>query len=366
MISFLDLKRLNQQLDQEFHASLDRVLKSGWFILGPEVEQFEAEYAQYCQASHCVGVGNGLDALHLLLRAYGIGFGDEVIVPSNTYIASWLAVTQAGAKIIPVEPDADTFNISARAIAKAITRKTKAIMPVHLYGQAADMQPILELAEAHNLIVIDDCAQAHGALYDGKRVGSLAHASAFSFYPGKNLGALGDGGAVTTNSPDIANKVKALRNYGSLEKYRNDIQGTNSRLDEIQAAFLRAKLAHLDNWNERRREIASAYSNGLRDINGLKLPVIRNEENHVWHLYVVRVKKRDNVADALKDKGIATLIHYPVAPHMQKAYADLGYGEGAFPVAEQMHKEVLSLPMHPLMTKDQVDYVIDTVTSVLA
>lgn len=353
---------MNLELDAAFHSGLDRVLQSGWFIMGPELERFEEEFATYCDSEGCVGVGNGLEALHLLLRAFGIGPGDEVIVPSNTYVATWLAVTHAGATIVPVEPLDESFNIDPSKIEYAITPRTRAILPVHLYGQPADMNPIMDIANRHSLVVIDDCAQAHGARYCGRRVGSLAHASAFSFYPGKNLGALGDGGAITSGDKAILEKVRQLRNYGSKVKYQNEIVGYNSRLDELQAAFLRAKLPHLDSWNARRREVAAAYNDKLGDTTKIAVPVVGSFAEHVWHVFAIRSPLRDAIVRHLKDHDVGTLIHYPVAPHLQPAYRGLGFQTGDFPISERIHAEVLSLPMHPLLTDEQVGLVASLVS----
>lgn len=365
MISFLDLKSMNMELESEFHAALDRVLQSGWFIMGPELKAFEAEFADYCNASECVGVGNGLEAIHLALRAYGIGPGDEVIVPSNTYIATWLAVTYAGATPVPVEPVESTFNIDPDRIEAAITPKTRAIIPVHLYGQPADMDPIMEIAARRDLVVVDDCAQAHGARYKGRAVGGIAHASAFSFYPGKNLGALGDAGAVTTNDEKIADKIRQLRNYGSEVKYHNEVKGFNSRLDELQAAFLRAKLPLLDDWNGKRREIANTLTDALAGVDDIALPGVMASVDPVWHVYVVRSARRDFLADRLKTMEIGTLIHYPVAPHLQPAYQELKFQAGDFPISEAIHKEVLSLPLHPLMTGKQAEEVASAIRTIM-
>lgn len=363
MISFLDLTNLNQNLDEQFHGALERVLSSGQLILGPELSQFERAYANYCEVDHCIGVGNGLDALQLTLRAYGIGPGDEVIVPSNTYIATWLAVSHVGATVIPVEPSLPSYNIDPNQIEAAVTPRTKAIIPVHLYGSPVDMDPILSFAQKRDIIVIDDCAQAHGGQYNGRKIGSIAHASAFSFYPGKNLGALGDGGAVTTNDSTIAAAIRRLRNYGSEKKYHNETMGVNSRLDEIQAAFLSEKLPHLDDWNARRQVIATLYDTALSDCADLTLPCSADTGKHVWHAYVVRHNHRDDLALHLKEAGIGTLIHYPVPPHLQPAYRHLRFRPGDFPIAEKIHQEVLSLPMHPLLTESDVEKVADAVRS---
>lgn len=359
MIPFLDLRPLYHQLKPELDEAYRRVMESGWYILGPEVEAFEEEFAKYCGVKHCIGVGNGLDALHLILRGYGIGPGDEVIVPSNTYIATWLAVSYAGAIPVPVEPDERTYNIDPARIEEAVTSHTKAIIAVHLYGQPADMDPIRELALRHSLKVIEDAAQAHGAKYKGRRVGSLGDAAGFSFYPGKNLGAFGDGGAVTTNDSELANRIRALRNYGSKEKYYNDFKGFNSRLDEMQAAFLRIKLKKLDEWNNRRRSLAAYYIEKLKDLRDLTLPYVPDWADPVWHLFVVRHQRRDQLQCHLAESGIGTLIHYPIPPHRQPAYAEMNHMH--LPVTERIHQEVLSLPMGPHLESSDLDRVIEAV-----
>lgn len=361
-IPFLDLGAAYRELKHEIDGAVARVLDSGWYILGPEVDAFEAEWANYCQARHAVGVANGLDALILALRAVDAGHGDEVIVPSNTYIATWLAITAVGATPVPVEPNPLTHNIDCTRIAAAITPRTRAILPVHLYGQPADLDPILALARQHELSVIEDAAQAHGARYKGKRIGAHGDVVCWSFYPGKNLGAMGDGGAVTTDREDIADRIRVLRNYGSREKYVNEVQGVNSRLDPLQAAILRAKLPHLDAWTERRRAIADAYSEGLADT-GLILPEVPEWAEPAWHLYVVRSAGRDGLQARLKDAGIGTLIHYPIPPHLQDAYAGSGYPCGAFPLAERLAGEVLSLPIGPQMDEGLVKTVVRTCTN---
>lgn len=353
-VQFLNLARLHQPIRCQIDEAYRRVMDSGWFIMGPELEAFEAEFSAYSEVRHCIGVGNGLDALHLLLRAYGVGMGDEVIVPSNTFIATWLAVSQCGATPVPVEPDSRTHNIDPALIETAITSRTRAILPVHLYGQPADMDPINELAAKHGLIVIEDAAQAQGARYKGRRVGSLGHAAGTSFYPGKNLGALGDGGAVLTNDDEIAYKVRRLRNYGSTVKYQHDLAGYNSRLDELQAAFLREKLKVLDEWNSKRREVAAGYSARLNDC-GIILPFVPEYTEPVWHLYVIRSKERDALKSYLDKQGISTVIHYPIPPHKQVCYPQ--YEGHSLPVAEILAKEVLSLPMSPDLRKDESEYV---------
>jgi dTDP-4-amino-4,6-dideoxygalactose transaminase len=339
---------------------LYRVTASGWYILGPEVEQFEQAFAHYCGAKHCVGVGNGLDAIELSLLACGVQPGDEVIVPSNTFIATWLAVSRAGARPVPVEPIAATCNIDPARIEQAITARTRAIVPVHLYGQPADMDPIMEIARRRNLVVIEDAAQAHGARYRGRRAGALGHAAAFSFYPAKNLGALGDGGAITTNDAQVAGKLRRLRNYGSETKYVHEMKGVNSRLDAIQAAILGVKLPHLDAWNERRRAIARRFLTELAETD-LVLPTVPRWAEPVWHLFVVRSPSRDRLHSHLKALGIETLVHYPVPPHLQGAYAELGRAAGAYPIAETLHQSVLSLPIGPHLSESEVSALIKAV-----
>ena len=356
MVPFYDVARLHQALRESLDAAYRRVLDSGWFIIGPELEAFEAEFAQYCGVKHCVGVGNGLEALHLLLLAYGIGPGDEVVVPSNTFIATWLAVSQVGATPVAVEPREDTYNIDPAVLEAVVTSRTRAIIPVHLYGQPADMDPINDVARRHGLIVIEDAAQAQGAMYRGRRAGSLGNAAATSFYPGKNLGALGDGGAVMTNDSDIAARVRKLRNYGSEVKYHHDLPGQNSRLDEMQAAFLRVKLGCLDDWNMRRRSVAQAYSERLMGLD-LVLPVVPDWAEPVWHLYVVRSKARDVLKRQLEQRGISTVIHYPIPPHLQPCYK--AYAGSPLSRAERLANEVLSLPMSPLMMDEEIEQVVD-------
>jgi dTDP-4-amino-4,6-dideoxygalactose transaminase len=356
VVPFLDLHSVNAGYDSQFSSALDEALRGGRFILGEGVRSFEAEFAGYCGARFCVGVANGLDALHLTLRAWEIGPGDEVIVPSNTFIATWLAVSQTGATPVPVEPDERTFNIDPARIQAAITRRTRAIVPVHLYGHPADMDPILSLAQQNGLKVLEDAAQAHGARYRGRPVGGIGHATAFSFYPGKNLGALGDGGAVTTNDPALAERIGLLRNYGSKQKYHHDLRGYNSRLDELQARFLHAKLPDLDLHNRQRGEVAARYRASIR-ARGIELPQAAEWATPVWHLYVVRCANREQVQQHLERAGIGTLIHYPVPPHLQPAYRDLGMRAGALPLAEGLHREVLSLPIWPGMRAEQTERV---------
>ena len=360
-VPFLDLAAAHRELREPLDAAWNRVRDSGWFILGREVEAFEAEFADYCGVRHAIGVGNGLDALILLLKAAGIGPGDEGIGPSNTFIATWLAVTHAGAKPVPVEPDSRTFNIDPERVEAAIGPRTRAIIPVHLYGQPADMAPLADLARARGLKLFEDAAQSQGATYRGQRAGALADGAGFSFYPGKNLGALGDAGAVTTDDDALADAIRTLRNYGSSAKYRHDALGYNSRLDELQAAFLRAKLPVLDEWNARRRRIAARYLDALANT-PLLLPEVIADANPVWHLFVVRHPERARLVAELEAAEIGTVIHYPTAPHRQLAYADMQHL--SLPVAEQLHDEVLSLPIGPQMTDDQVDYVIETLRRV--
>jgi dTDP-4-amino-4,6-dideoxygalactose transaminase len=343
-IPFLDLAAINAEVGAELDAALTRVRAASHYIMGPELEAFENEFAAYCSAKHCVGVGNGLEALELSLRAAGIGPGDEVIVPSNTYIATWLAISACGATVVPVEPRQGGMNIDPAGIAAAVTPRTQAILPVHLYGEPADMDAINAIAAKHGLFVLEDAAQAHGAKYRGRRTGGLGNAAAFSFYPSKNLGALGDGGAVVTNDAALAGRVRALRNYGSTERYIHPTQGGNSRLDEIQAACLRVKLPYLDSGNQRRRRQAAQYIDALAR-SGLILPGFQEQNESVWHLFVVRSAQRDLLQTRLREAGIATLIHYPCPPHLQGAYASLGLRPGAFSLAEQLANEVLSLPI---------------------
>ena len=347
-LAFLDLTAPHREIAAELEHAYEKVLASGHFIMGPELEAFEAEYAAYCGTRYCVGVGNGLDALHLTLRAWGIGPGDEVIVPSNTFIATWLAVTQAGATPVPVEPDGETYNLDASRLEAALTPRTRAIIAVHLYGQPADMDPICAFARKHGLKVLEDAAQAHGARYKNRATGGIGDAAAFSFYPGKNLGALGDGGGITTNDAELDARLRALRSYGSTVKYHHPIQGFNSRLDELQAAVLRIKLRRLDEWNERRAEVAAWYVRNLPELlPGLILPKVPEWAKPAWHLYVVRSTDRDGLQRQLASQNVGTIIHYPVPPHLQDAYASLGLQPGSLPIAERLAREVISLPMGP-------------------
>ena len=354
-VSFLPLER---ELDAELRASFERVYARSWYIEGQEDEAFEQAFAAYCGVRHCVGVGNGLDALMLILKALGIGPGDEVLVPSNTYIATALAVTYVGALPVFVEPDIRTFDLDPARIEAKITERTKAIMPVHLYGQACDMDPIMAAAKKHGLYVVEDCAQAHGATYKGQKVGSFGDAAGFSFYPGKNLGALGDAGAVVTDSEEIAKAVRALGNYGSDYKYHHILKGHNSRLDELQAAFLSAKLPHLDRMNEERRHIAARYSAEIRNPK-ITLPLVLPDCVPVWHVYGVRCRERDALEKHLNERGIGTNKHYPIPMHRQECYRDLGLNQGALPIAEEISATELSIPMYYGMTDAEIQYVID-------
>ena len=381
-VPFLELKPAYLELKDEFDAAYHRVMDSGWYLLGRELEAFESEFARYCGVKHCLGVGNGLDAIHLILRGYDIGPGDEVIVPSHTFIATWLGVTFAGATPVPVEVNPQTYNLDPERIEAAITSHTKAILPVHLYGQTADMDPILEIARRHGLKVVEDAAQAQGARYKGRRAGALGDAAAFSFYPGKNLGAFSDAGAVTTNDPQLADRVRTLRNYGSKIKYQHEEAGLNSRMDELQAAFLRVKLRHLDEWNQRRSKIANIYLSQLSTLNSqLILPHVPEWAESVWHLFVIRHPQRDALQQKLTEAGIGTLIHYPVPPHRSGAYAgpvksasilhraDLRpptSGIWNLPIAEAVASTVLSLPIGPHISAKQAEQVVAAVKNSLA
>ena len=360
VIPFLDLHSAYSELKLDIDAAVSRVFESGWYILGPEVEAFETEWSSFCGAQHAVGLANGLDALTLSLRALDIGPGDEVIVPSNTYIATWLAVSGVGATPIPVEPDPHTYNIDVTQIEAAITQRTRAILPVHLYGQPANLDPILEIARRNGLRVIEDAAQAHGARYKGRRIGAHGDIVCWSFYPGKNLGALGDAGAVTTDDAALAERIALLRNYGSRQKYVNEEAGVNSRLDPIQAAVLRVKLRVLEAWTDRRRALAELYSKNLWS-SGLILPEVPDWAEPAWHLYVVRSQKRDALQEHLADSGIGTLIHYPIPPHMQTANASMGLSADDLPVARGLSNQVLSLPMGPHLDAASVKVVTQTI-----
>lgn len=359
-VPFLDLGASYLELKSEIEAAILASLRSGRYIGGQEVEAFEHEFAAYTGTHHCVGVANGLDALHLALRAMDIGAGDEVIVPSNTFIATWLAVSQCGATPVPVEPLETTCNIDPDRIEAAITPRTRAIIPVHLYGQPANLDPILAIAKKHGLRVLEDAAQAHGARYKNRRLGGHGDAVAWSFYPGKNLGALGDAGAITTDAPDIADRIRVLGNYGSGTKYVNEVRGCNSRLDPVQAAVLRVKLKVLDAWNARRARIASRYTTALAET-GLVLPSVPEGVDPVWHLYVVQSSRRSELQKTLDEAGIATLIHYPIPPHLQPAYSKAGYTKGQFPIAEKLADRVLSLPIGPQLDDGDIATVIATI-----
>ncbi len=356
-IPFLDAGAAYRELRAELDDAITSTCASGSFLLGEQLRAFEAEFAEYCGSKHCVGVANGLEAIRLTLLALGIRAGDEVIVPSHTFIATWLAVTQIGASPVPVEPDRGTYNIDPERIARAITTRTKAILPVHLYGQVADMDPVMAIADEHGLSVLEDSAQAHGARYEGRSAGSLGHAAAWSFYPAKNLGAFGDAGAVTTDDGAVADELRVLRNYGSRQKYVHETVGYNSRLDEIQAAVLRVKLRHLDSWNERRVLQAERYDSELPD--GIVRPVVPKGSKPAWHLYVVRTAQRDELQKSLRASGIDTLIHYPIPPHQQEAYRASKVSTEKFPIAEELAGTILSLPIGPHLSAEQQSRIIE-------
>lgn len=358
MIKFLDLYKINERLRKEINDKIAQVLDSGWYLLGKETENFEQNFAKYCGVKHCIGVANGLESLNLIIKGYGFAQGDEIIVPANTYIASILSISENGCTPILVEPDINTYNINPDLIEKKITSKTKAIMVVHLYGQAVQMDKIWTLAKKYNLKIIEDSAQAHGAKYQNQRVGSLGDASGFSFYPGKNLGCVGDGGCVTTNDDELAQKIKALRNYGSHKKYHNVFIGMNSRLDEIQAGILDIKLKFLDEYNQKRKEIAKYYRKNIKN-SSIILPNVYTEDAHVWHLFVVRTKQRDNFQKYLLDNEIQTIIHYPIPPHKQECYKL--WNNLSYPITEEIHKSVLSLPISPVMSDDEVKKVVEVI-----
>lgn len=358
MIKFLDLHKINERFRNEIDERITQVLDSGWYILGEQVRVFEKNFANFCGVKHCIGCANGLDALNLIIKGFGFTDGDEIIVPANTYIASILAISQNGCKPILVEPDINTYNINPDLIEQKITDKTKAIMVVHLYGQAVEMEKIWDIAKRYNLKIIEDSAQSHGAMYKGKRAGNLGDASGFSFYPGKNLGCLGDGGCITTNNDELAYRIRAIANYGSDYKYHHIFKGTNSRLDEIQAAVLDIKLKHLDEDNDRRREIAKFYRENIKNPN-IILPQLKEEENHVWHIFAVSTNDRDRLKKYLEGNGIETNIHYPTAPHKQECYKELEHL--SFPVSEKIHKEILSLPISPVLTNEEVTKIVKVI-----
>lgn len=362
IVPFVSFKPMEIELEHALRDAFNRVFSRSWYIEGEEDNNFERDFSEYCGVKYCVGVGNGLDALMLSLKALGVGEGDEVIVPSNTYIATALAVTYVGAKPVFVEPDIVTYNIDPQKIEPAITNKTKAIMPVHLYGQSCDMSPILSIAKKYNLFVIEDCAQAHGATYKGQRVGSFGDAAGFSFYPGKNLGALGDAGAIICNNKDLADRVRALGNYGSDFKYHHIYKGNNSRLDEMQAAFLGAKLPLLEKMNNERRKIAKMYCAGITN-REIVTPFVPDYTNPVWHIFAIRCRRRDELEKWLNDAGIGTNKHYPIPIHIQECYKELGYTRGAFPISEEISDTELSIPMYYGITKNEVEYVIEKINA---
>lgn len=358
MIKFLDLHKINERFRNDIDLRIKQILDSGWYLLGEQDKTFEKNFAQYCGAKHCIGCANGLDALNLIIRGFGFGKGDEIIVPSNTYIASILAISENGCTPVLVEPDIKTYNINPDLIEEKITPNTKAIMVVHLYGQAVEMEKIWQLASKYNLKVIEDSAQAHGAIHNGKKTGNLSDASGFSFYPGKNLGCMGDGGCVTTNDDELAAKIRAIANYGSDRKYHHIYKGINSRLDEIQAAILDVKLPYLDKDNERRREISKYYRENIKNPN-LILPDVKDENAHVWHIFAVRTENRDELQKHLEANNIQTNIHYPTPPHKQGAYSE--WKDEKFPISEEIHRTIISLPISPVMTNEEVQKVVEVI-----
>ncbi|WP_282153577.1 DegT/DnrJ/EryC1/StrS family aminotransferase [Ruegeria atlantica] len=364
-IAFLDLNAAYRELSAQLEEAALRALRSGWYIGGPEVGDFEADFAAYCQANHAIGVANGLEALEIALQAFNIGPGDEVILPANTFIATWLAVERRGATIVPIEPDPETYNITLEAVSEALSARTRALIPVHLYGQPADIQGLMALAAERNFVVIEDAAQCHGSRCRGRRIGAIAHAATWSFYPSKNLGALGDGGAITTNDSKAAQHMQQLRNYGSQKKYVHALTGTNSRLDPVQASMLAVKLRLLDEWNARRQKIADFYLEALADAD-LVLPKVPDWATPVWHLFVVRHPNRDKLMDGLRAQGIETLIHYPIPPHLQGAFSHLGYRQGSFPITEQLAQEAFSLPMGPHLSEAHAECVVAALKELLA
>ncbi|MDF9824988.1 dTDP-4-amino-4,6-dideoxygalactose transaminase [Breznakia sp. PF5-3] len=362
IVKFNALDIMHSEIRNELDEAVKRVMDSDWYILGKENEKFEEKFANYCECKYAVGCGNGLDALRLILQAYGIGVGDEVIIPSNTYIATALAVSYVGAKVVFVEPDKETYNIDPSEIEEKVTENTKAIIAVHLYGQPCDMDPIMKVAQKYNLKVIEDAAQAQGAKYKGKKVGSLGDAAGFSFYPGKNLGAMGDAGAVTTNDKELADKIRAIGNYGSDYKYHHIYMGTNSRLDEMQAAILSEKLDYLDKWNKRRTEIANYYLNNIKN-KKIGLPKVSDFVTPVWHIFAVRTKNRAEFEKYLNDKGIQTMIHYPIPMHLQEAYAELGMDAGTLEICEKISETIISLPMYYGLTLNEIEYVVNVINA---
>lgn len=365
-IPYLNFAPAHTEIETEIFEAFKRTYQSNWYIMGKELKTFEENYASFSNVPFCAGVANGLDALILSLKTLEIGEGDEVIVPSNTYIATWLAVSYVGAKPIPVEPNIHTYNLCAEQIVPHISARTKAIIPVHLYGQSCEMDKIMQLAKEHNLFVIEDNAQAQGAHYNHKLCGSFGHINATSFYPGKNLGALGDAGAITTANEALYEKALILRNYGSKVKYYNVLKGVNSRLDELQAAFLTVKLRHLSKWTDQRKELANYYLDQLKEMDEIILPKTANGAEHVYHIFLIRTRKRDELQAYLSNKGIGTLIHYPVPPHLQEAYKELNYKKGDFPIAEEIAETALSLPLYPGLSKEEVWYVCDEIKSFFA
>ena len=362
-VPFLSLQHIYNELQSELDAAYKRVMESGWYILGKELQTFETSFANFCGASHCIGVSNGLDALRLILQGYGIGHGDEVIVPAHTFIATWISVSQTHATPVPVDVNLESFNIDTNAIESAITPHTKAIVAVHLYGQPADMHKLRMIASNHSIRLIEDAAQAHGAMYKGIKVGALGDAAAFSFYPGKNLGAFGDAGAVTTNDSVLASKIRLLRNYGSIEKYKHEEVGGNCRLDEIQAAFLNVKLAKLNDWTNQRRKIATTYNEMLSDIPYIKIPKIK--DGHVWHLYVIRHQQRDKIQTELKKNGIETLIHYPIPPYRSAAYSNQRSYNKQFSQSDEISQTCLSIPIGPHLCSQQINYVAESLQKLM-
>lgn len=360
MVKFLDLHKINERFRSEIDGRIKQILDSGWYLLGEQDKTFETDFAKFCGTKHCIGCANGLDALNLIIRGFGFGQGDEIIVPANTYIASILAISENGCTPVLVEPDINTYNINPNLIEEKITDKTKAIMVVHLYGQAVQMDKIWELAKKYNLKVIEDSAQAHGALYKGKRTGNLSDASGFSFYPGKNLGCLGDGGCITTNDDELAGKIRAIANYGSHKKYCHIYKGINSRLDEIQAAVLDVKLPHLDDDNNRRRKIAKYYRENIKNPK-IILPQTYDEKAHVWHVFAVRTKNRNEFQDYLKQNDIQTLIHYPTPPHKQEAYKE--WNNLSYPISEEIHNTIISIPISPVMTDTEIKRVVEVINA---
>ena len=360
-IPFLSFVPMHASIKTEMMNAFEKVYDSYWYVNGESVSNFEKEYARFNQVDNTIGVSNGLDALFLALKIVGVKAGDEVIVPSNTYIATALAVTFIGATPIFVEPNIDTYNINPKNIEAAITSKTKAIMPVHLYGQCCEMEEIMAIAKKHNLFIIEDNAQSQGSSFNNKLAGSWGHVNGTSFYPGKNLGAIGDAGAVTTNDTNYASQIKSLRNYGSSKKYYNEVIGHNMRLDELQAALLSVKLQHLPNWTLQRQQIASWYNEGLKDVEEIILPKVHQNATHVYHLYIIRTTKRDELQQYLTQQGIGTMIHYPMPPHLQEAYSFLGHKKGDFPIAEELANTMLSIPLYPGMTQEQTQQVANAI-----